>query len=130
MKTIFFVDDQYDFLEGMTEILKTNGYKLRTAKDFNEAKNALLQFQQLNNFPCLYMFDYRMKKGDNYTGLDVAKFMLSQKQLPSILFTVEKVTIEVERKASELGIRILSKELLISEDGIKKIMQIINEIIG
>lgn len=133
MQTIFVFDDEYPFVEKITNMLSEHAFNVLCAGNFNDSMKLLDKWVKAQSFPDLYIFDYYVNQNtpeNNYTGLDIAKRMLAERDVPSILITGEKYNDEIRRKAKELNIDAkykLSKEILTTAEGRNDFLDIVFE---
>lgn len=133
MQTVFIFDDEYAFIEEITNILHQNAYNVVFAGTYGDAMQLLDKWVKAHRFPDLYIFDYyvnQKNRQDSYTGLDVAEKMLAQREVPSILITGERYNDEMRKRAKELDIDAkykLSKEILTTAEGRNDFLDIVFE---
>ncbi len=82
-KEVLIVDDDVDFVETIEIVLKSNGYKTRTAYDGEEALKKVME-----KSPDIILLDIMMKtKGDGIWVSEKIKSDGSLKEIPVIMIT-------------------------------------------
>jgi DNA-binding response OmpR family regulator len=82
-KTILVVDDDHPFLEFVTEILTSDGFRVLTASSVKEGRNLL----QASSDICLVITDLLMPGEDGFALLTFLKENLRFNNIPAIVFT-------------------------------------------
>ena len=98
MKTeILVIDDNADILFLICNILKENGYSIRSAANYDQA------FKEINmKLPNLAIVDIKLDKGDK-DGIDLLKILMSKdKSLPVIMISGH-ANVQVAVEAIRLG---------------------------
>lgn len=133
MQTVFVFDDEFPFIQQITKVLSENAFNVLSAGNLDDSMKLLDKWVKAQSFPDLYIFDYYVtqhNQQNTYTGLDIAKKMLAEREIPAILITGLSYNDEIRRKAKELNIDAkykLSKEILTTPEGKNDFLDIVFE---
>jgi DNA-binding NtrC family response regulator len=118
MALILILDDEEDVCQLMCRILMDSGHEVGT---FTEVGDALEWLKSHN--PDLVLLDYRLRGTD---GISVVGSIRMSRPATEIIIITGKPSPEIERKASELGIR----EYLVKPVEIKDLEFHVNRALG
>jgi hypothetical protein len=135
MATVFILEDDANWRIKLKTLF--SDYDVVTAHDVKSALDALSEFEQNNEYPELYIFDYWLRipperKPDDKTGLDVAEYMLNKRKVASLLLSVDRNEEKVIKRAKDIGIPAkyrLDKEILTSDEGKNDFLEIVEDCI-
>ena len=92
---VLLVDDNDDVRDGLTQLIRAEGYKVETARDGREALRKLLDIH-----PCIILLDLMMP---DMTGYDFRQAQLADPSLQNIPVVVYSAAFDIRELSEQMG---------------------------
>jgi len=112
---VLLVDDNDDVRDGLTQLIRAEGYKVETARDGREALRKLLDVH-----PCIILLDLMMP---DMTGYDFRQAQLADPELQNIPVVVYSAAFDIRELSEQMGVAAWAQKPVV----IKRLMELIRK---